>query len=102
MSSEPWIDVTVAYALPERYWLLPVRVPGGATVAEGIDASGIGRLVPEIDLSGSRVGIFGKLCTLQTPLRDGDRIELYRPLQCDPKAVRRQRAEAERTTDKAG
>jgi putative ubiquitin-RnfH superfamily antitoxin RatB of RatAB toxin-antitoxin module len=62
----------------------------GATVFEAIEESGIYRLYPETkDLP---IGIFAKQVTLDTPLREGDRIELYRPLSLDPKEVRRQKA----------
>jgi uncharacterized protein len=89
------ISVTVAYALAERQWLLPLRLPAGATVADAIEQCGIAEQLPEVaGLGEGRVGVFGRPCALSTPLRDGDRVELYRPLLCDPKEVRRRRAEA--------
>jgi hypothetical protein len=39
------------------------------------------------------VGIFGEIAGLQDPVRDGDRVEIYRPLLADPKEARRRRAE---------
>jgi putative ubiquitin-RnfH superfamily antitoxin RatB of RatAB toxin-antitoxin module len=48
-----------------------------------------------------RVGIYGKLKTLDTVLRDGDRVEIYRPLIADPKVTRRRRAES-RDAKKSG
>ena len=95
---EPPLRVTVAYALPERQWLLAVELPAGSTVADAIEQSGIRHQLPELTIEPRQVGVFDKLCALATPLRDGDRVELYRSLQCDPKAVRRQRAE--RAADK--
>ena len=88
------IDVVVAYALPRRQWLLPLRLPAGSRVADAIAASGIDAAVPGLQALTLAVGIFGRPATHATELRDGDRVELYRPLLCDPKEVRRQRAGA--------
>jgi uncharacterized protein len=93
------ISVTVAYALAERQWLLPLRLPAGATVGDAIAQCGIAEQLPEVvGIGEDRVGVFGRPCALATPLRDGDRVELYRPLECDPKEVRRRRAGAEAET----
>lgn len=90
--SGPRIGVTVAYALPDRQTLLALDVLPGTTVQDAILQSGILRQVPELDLAQSRVGIFGKLKTLDTVVRERDRIEIYRPLVADPKESRRKRA----------
>ncbi len=58
-----------------------------------IRRSRILELHPEIDLSVLRIGVFGKLKPLDQPVTHGDRIEIYRPLQVDPKTARRLRAE---------
>jgi len=68
----------------------------GATVRMAIKASGVLQAFPEIDLARNRVGVYARLVTLDTPLRDGDRVEIYRPLRVDPKEARRMRAEARR------
>jgi len=93
MHAREWMHVSVAYALPERHWILPLRVPVGTTARDAIELSGIRERVPDLHVGDHRVGIFGKPCMLATVLRDGDRVELYRPLLCDPKEVRRRRAE---------
>ena len=62
------------------------------TVRAAIEASGVLNDFPDIELTRNRVGIFSKLAQLDTPLRDGDRVEIYRPLQVDPKEARRRRA----------
>ena len=62
------------------------------SVRDAIEASGILQKYPGIDLEKNKVGIFAKLVKLDAPLRDLDRIEIYRPLIADPKAVRKQRA----------
>lgn len=86
------IDVEVAYAKPQIQIVLPVRVSQGSTVLQAIELSGIRGRFPEIDLGRAKVGVFGRLCALDTVLRTGDRVEIYRPLLADPKTVRRQRA----------
>lgn len=83
------LRVEVAYALPAEQVLLVVNVEGGATVGEAIERSGIASRFPEISSAPALVGIFGKRTTLDARVRDGDRIEVYRPLTADPKEVRR-------------
>lgn len=64
----------------------------GQSVRDAIARSGVLKQYPEIDLSTNRVGIFGRLCTLDSIPLPGDQIEIYRPLVADPKSVRRKRA----------
>jgi hypothetical protein len=84
---------TVAYATPERQWLWVVTLPDSATVADALEqarAQAAGLDVPwKAD-----VGVFGELCDRAAVPRDGDRIEIYRPLKADPKVSRRERAKA--------
>lgn len=86
------IKVEVAYALPDQQELSTVSMPPNSTVQQAIAQSGILERYREIDLAVNKVGIFGKLTKLTQSLRDGDRVEIYRPLIADPKEVRRQRA----------
>jgi uncharacterized protein len=86
------LTVEVAYALPRRQLILDLRVAAGATAEQAIRASGILEQFPEIDLQHNKVGIFGKPCRLTDTLRDGDRVEIYRPLIADPREIRKQRA----------
>ena len=87
------IHVEVAYALRERQALVAVEVEEDATIEEAIQRSGILEAFPEIDLQRAKVGIFGRPVTLDERMRDGDRVEIYRPLIADPKEVRRKRAQ---------
>lgn len=87
------ISVEVVYALPQKQYLQQVRLEEGATVEQAIMASGLTRLRTDIDLSKNKVGIWSRPVKLQDEVRDGDRVEIYRPLIADPKALRRQRAE---------
>ena len=84
--------VEVAYALANRQSLISIEVEKGATLKEAVEASGILDTFDEIDLSKDRVGIFSKFATLETVLREKDRVEIYRPLIADPKKVRKERA----------
>ena len=88
------IRVEVVYALPDRQWRIPLQLRAGSTVGEAIEASGLPAELPGLQVDDGGVGIFSRPATLATRLQDGDRVELYRPLQCDPKDVRRQRAQA--------
>jgi len=84
------IRVEVAYADPQRQLLRAVEIGAGATVADAIAASGILAQLP--GFVPERIGIFGRFVEEQTALRNGDRVELYRPLKVDPKQARRLRA----------
>ena len=96
------IMVEIAYAMPEQQVIIPVKMNEGATAEAAIMASGIVDKFPEIDLSTSKVGIFGKLSKLDAVLRNLDRVEIYRPLIADPKEVRRQRAAEGKVMKKGG
>jgi len=87
------IVVEVAYALPEKQYLQRVTLEEGATVEEAILASGLLTLRSDIDLAKNKVGIYSRPVKLADNVKDGDRVEIYRPLIADPKELRRQRAE---------
>lgn len=86
------IRVEVCYALPERQFLKALSLPEGSTLRQAVEQSDLLSQVPEIELESAHLGIYGKLKTLDTILRDHDRIEIYRPLIADPKEARRRRA----------
>ena len=83
------LRVEVVHALPDRAEVVAVRLAAGATVRDAIAASGL-------KAEFGRLGIFGATVKLDTPLRDGDRVEIYRPLVLDPKEARRRRARRKR------
>ena len=87
------IVVEVAYALPQKQYLQRVTLEEGATIEQAIVASGLLALRTDIDLTRNKVGIFSRPAKLQDNVQDGDRVEIYRPLTADPKALRRMRAE---------
>lgn len=88
------LSVEVIYALPEKQVLIPLRMPEGSTVRDAVAASGLDLEYHEVDFSALKVGVWAKLVKPDTPLRDRDRVEIYRPLIADPKEVRKQRAAA--------
>ncbi|POZ62347.1 RnfH family protein [Chromobacterium alticapitis] len=96
------LNIEVAYARPDRQWLRAVAMPAGACALDAVRASGILPECPELGETALKLGIFGKAVKLDAPLREGDRVEIYRPLLADPKEVRRQRAEAGKRMKKGG
>jgi len=86
------IQVQVVYALPDRQAVVDLSLPAGATVSEAIERSELLRRFPDIDLSRQRIGIFSRLVSADTELKDGDRVEIYRVLTRDPKEARRELA----------
>ena len=86
------LQLEVAFAREDDQALLAVEGAKGMTVREAIERSGILKRFPEIDLEINKVGIFGRLVTLEQALDTGDRVEIYRPLIADPKAQRKKRA----------
>jgi putative ubiquitin-RnfH superfamily antitoxin RatB of RatAB toxin-antitoxin module len=90
--SDAELHVQVCYAKPDVQILRELSVRRGTTLQDAIRQSGVLDDAPEIDLAVCRVGIHGRLRTLDTILRDCDRIEIYRPLLADPKESRRKRA----------
>lgn len=87
------IVVEVAYALPEKQYLQRVTLEEGATVEQAIRQSGLLELRSDIDLQVNKIGIYSRPVKLHDVVREGDRVEIYRPLIADPKELRRQRAE---------
>ncbi len=87
------IHVEVAYAEPERVILKFLRMDPTSTVADALRRAAEDADFEGIDLTRAPVGIFGRLVRREQGLRDGDRVEIYRPLSEDPKAARRARAQ---------
>lgn len=94
------LNIEVTYALPEKQFLLSVKVKEGATIEEAILASGILALRDDIDLKKNKIGIYSRPAKLTDLVQDGDRVEIYRPLIADPKELRRKRAEKSKEVKK--
>ncbi len=83
------MQIGVAYSEPSQQIWMTIEVPDDASVRDAIERSGILRQFPHIDLETQKVGVFGKLVKLEAALRPGDRVEIYRPIVCDPQTVPR-------------
>ena len=83
------MQVSVVYIEPKQQHWLQIKVDEQSNVRSAIDSSGILAICPDIDLAQQRVGIYGKQVKLDALLREGDRIEIYRPITCDPLTVPR-------------
>lgn len=95
MANPESITVEVVYAERDGAVVVPVTLAAtGATVQQAVERSGVLERNPGIDLARNKVGIYGKVCKLDHEVRDGDRIEIYRPLVADPKTVRKKKAPA--------
>jgi putative ubiquitin-RnfH superfamily antitoxin RatB of RatAB toxin-antitoxin module len=90
------LSIEVCYARHDAQTLIAVTLPPGATVRDAIAASAIVARHPEIDPATAKIGVFGKLASLDAPLADHDRVEIYRPLIVDPKLARQRRVEKTR------
>lgn len=83
------MQIGIAYSEPAQQVWLNIEVPEGSTVRDAIERSGVLEQFSHIDLAKQKVGIFSKVVKLDTPLRAGDRVEIYRPITCDPQTVPR-------------
>lgn len=94
------ITVEVAYATPKKQQIISLQVPEGTVALEAVKQSGIAEVFPQINIETDPMGIFGNTLgarglavAAKYILKEGDRIEIYRPLIADPKEARRQRAQ---------
>lgn len=85
------INVEVVWANPESQVIVELRMVAGSTIADAIAQSQLGDRFPDASLDAMPVGIWGQVAQRDARLRDGDRVEIYRPLELDPREARRQR-----------
>lgn len=83
------MQIGVAYSEPAQQLWLRIEVPDETTVQQAIEQSGILQKFPAIDLEQYKLGIFGKVAELDTMLKPGDRVEIYRAITADPATVPR-------------
>lgn len=102
MAEAPRKHCTVAFATPERQFEWRIELPVEATVADALAAARRQAGSVEVPWEEADVGIFGVPCPRTAVPRDGDRVEIYRPLACDPKQARRERVRRERTARRSG
>jgi len=86
----------VAYATRDQQWLWTVEIPEGATVADALTEARRIANRTDVPWDTAPIGIFGQPCTRTDIPRDGDRIEIHRPLASDPRQRRRERVKTER------
>lgn len=86
------VTVELACALPRRQWLLLLELPQGTCVRNAVLGSALPEQCPEIDFTSCPLGIWGETVPDDQVLSHGDRIEVYRPLQRDPRDARRELA----------
>ena len=87
------MNVGVCYAMADRQIWLKLEVPDESTIIDAINLSGLLTQYPEIDLENQKVGVFGKIAKLDTVLKEGDRVEVYRKITVDPAQVQRRRVD---------
>ncbi len=93
MTETDKLAIEVALATPQAQRVAAFQVVSGSTVGSVLALPEVRMRFPELDaMPPPRVGVWGRACDAARLLRDGDRIEIYRPLQADPKDARRQRA----------
>ncbi len=90
------IRVEIVYAQPQRSIAKSLSLPPGALIADALKLAAQADDFQDVDLGSATVGIFGKVASRDRPLKDGDRIEIYRPLLEEPKLARRTRAKKAR------
>ncbi len=90
------LKVTVAYARPEHQWLVEVMLPPGSTVRDAVVASGLHERIDTLEREIAGIGIGGKKLEWSSPVREGDRVEIYRRLKEEPRDQRRRIAREER------
>ena len=88
------VGISVVCAYPEEQTVLPLEVAAGTTLGQVCALPEVRRLAGDADLDPERVGVFGELKSPDYVPREGDRVEIYRPLIMDPKEARRKRAQA--------
>ena len=92
MSGGDVLRLTVVYSpAPRVVHECGVQLTGAPTVREALQASGLLEAFPALRAAAPAVGVWGRKTTLGHVLRDGDRVEVYRPLVVDPKVARRER-----------
>ena len=90
--SKAIVSVSVVYSPRARdVQEVLLCLPSGSTVLQALQASGLLEIFPEIDGVATEFGVWGRKVGASQPLRENDRVEIYRPLTVDPKVARRER-----------
>jgi putative ubiquitin-RnfH superfamily antitoxin RatB of RatAB toxin-antitoxin module len=86
------LQIEMAYAEPQRGIVKILRLPPGSRIADAVRVAAVDPDFAGVDFANSAFGIFGRAARADQALKEGDRIEIYRPLAADPKEARRARA----------
>lgn len=92
MPDQQIMEIEIAYARPEQQRIVRLQVPVGSSVRQVLLQSGLGDEFAEIDIQHCPIGVFGREITDDYVIRAGDRIEIYRPLEREPRDARRELA----------
>jgi putative ubiquitin-RnfH superfamily antitoxin RatB of RatAB toxin-antitoxin module len=95
------VHVSVALAMPQRQDVIELSLPEGSTAGDAVREARRAKRLAAAE-PGERLGIWSRPCDESTRLRDGDRVEIYRPLRADAKAQRRERARLKTSTRSRG
>jgi putative ubiquitin-RnfH superfamily antitoxin RatB of RatAB toxin-antitoxin module len=90
MSAKDELRIEIVLAMPERQFLQGLSVPQGTSIADAVKMSRVAEVFPELDIAALSFGIWGNVVGRTCNVRDGDRIEVYRPLPVNPRDARRQ------------
>lgn len=96
------MQIEIAYAESQRVIRKVYELAPGARVADALELAALDPDFAGVKLADSPVGLYGKVVRADQALSDGDRIEIYRPLDEDPKIARRQRAKVARRRASGG
>lgn len=91
------ISIEVAFAMPDKQWLRALTIPATKIAGAAIDECGVREAFPGFDFDACEIGVWGHEIKRSALLRDGDRIEIYRALELDPREARRRLALAGKT-----
>jgi putative ubiquitin-RnfH superfamily antitoxin RatB of RatAB toxin-antitoxin module len=91
------VEVELVFALADRQVLRTLSVAAGSSICDVLTVSGFQADFPDIDFGELATGIWGREAALSQKIKAGDRIEIYRPLELEPREARRQLALAGRT-----
>jgi putative ubiquitin-RnfH superfamily antitoxin RatB of RatAB toxin-antitoxin module len=86
------VEVEVVYARPEMQRVVTIRVVAGTSAREVVRLSKLSESFPEIEKSTCPIGVFGAPVDNSYVVQAGDRVEVYRPLERDPREARRELA----------
>ena len=96
MANAESISIEVVLATTGKQRLVNVELPAGTTAGEAIRSADMGAGFPELDIASCPIAVWGEVVKKDRVLRDGDRVEILRALEIDPRDARRKLANAGR------